>query len=351
MGAAYFTFNTMTITVFSAYPFERPYLLEAAQGQHEFNFRDEALTLETAAQATGSVAVAVFVNDDASAPVLEQLWALGVRYLLVRSAGYDNVDLPAAHRLGLRVASVPHYSPFAIAEHALALMLSLNRHLRQADAQVRRADFRLDNLVGFDLHGKTVGIIGCGTIGGTLARLLHGFGCRLLGYDVQEHDELTQCYDLEYVPLAVLYAQADVISVHAPLTPATRHLLGAAELAQMKPGVMLINTGRGALLDTQAALAALASGQLGYLGLDVYEYEKGLFFNDHSQQPLHDEVLRQLLAYPNVLITGHQGFLTHEALTNIATASLETLGCWLAGQPAPNELLPVPAVAAELAIA
>ncbi|WP_239691652.1 NAD(P)-dependent oxidoreductase [Hymenobacter lapidarius] len=250
------------------------------------------------------------------------------------------MDLPAAHRLGLRVANVPHYSPFAIAEHALALMLALNRHLRQADAQMRRADFRLDNLVGFDLHGKTVGIIGCGTIGGTLAGLLHGFGCRLLGYDIQPDAELPQRYGLEYVSLDELCAQADVISLHAPLTVATRHIINAAQLARTKRGAMLINTGRGALLDTEAALAALESGQLGYLGLDVYEHEKGLFFNDHSQQPLQDTLLARLLAHPNVLVTGHQGFLTHDALTSIATTSLENLGCWLAGQPTPNELTP-----------
>ncbi|NVO31866.1 2-hydroxyacid dehydrogenase [Hymenobacter lapidiphilus] len=332
----------MTITVFSAYPFERPYLNAAAQDRYTFNFVAAALTLDTADLAAGSTAVALFVNDDASAPVLEKLGALGVRYLLMRAAGYDNVDLPAAHRLGLRVATVPHYSPFAIAEHTLALMLALNRHLRQADAQVRHGDFRLDNLVGFDLHGKTVGIIGCGTIGGTLASLLQGFGCRLLGYDIQPDAELTRRYGLEYVPLDELCAQADVISLHAPLTPATRHILNVAQLAKMKRGVMLINTGRGALLDTEAALAALASGRLGYLGLYVYEHEKGLFFNDHSQQPLQDELLVRLLAQPNVLITGHQGFLTHDALTNIASTCFETLACWLAGQPTPNELLPVP---------
>jgi D-lactate dehydrogenase len=336
----------MNITVFSSYPFERPYLVAAAQ-HHTVQFVGEALNLETAERAAGSVAVATFVNDDASAPVLERLWALGVRYLLVRSAGYDNVDLPTAHRLGLRVATVPHYSPYSIAEHALALMLALNRHLHQADAQVRRGDFRLDNLVGFDLHGKTVGIIGCGTIGGTLAGLLHGFGCRLLGYDVQPDAELTQRYGLEYVPLDTLCELADVVSVHAPLTPATRHLLDARQLAKLKRGAMLINTGRGALLDTAAAVAALDSGQLGYLGLDVYEHEKGLFFGDHSQHPLQDELLRQLLAHPNVLVTAHQGFLTRDALTNIAATSIENLDCWLAGKPAPNELLPAPVTAAE----
>lgn len=328
----------MNITVFSAYPFERPYLAEAAQGRFQLHFVSDALTLETAALAQGSTAVAVFVNDDASAPVLERLAALGVRYLLVRADGHDQVDLPAANRLGLRVANVPNYSPFAIAEHALALMLALSRHLQQSDAQVHRADFRLDNLVGFNLHGKTVGLIGCGIIGGTLAGLLHGFGCRLLGTDMLEDDTLRRRYGLEYVPLDTLCQFSDIISVHAPLTPATHHLLNAAQLAKMKRGVMLINTSRGAILDTEAALAALDTGQLGYLGLDVYENEKGLFFNDHSDQPLQDKLLERLLSLPNVLITGHQGFLTQEALTSITTTSLATLDEWLAGRRPDNEL-------------
>ena len=332
----------MQLTIFSAHPFEQPFLLAAAQDHHELVFVDEALSLATADRAEGSPGVAIFVGDDASAPVLERLAALGVRYLVARAAGYDQVDLAAAQRLGLRVANVPHYSPFAIAEHALALMLALNRHLHQADAQVRHADFRLDALVGFDLHGKTVGIVGCGTIGGTMAGLLHGFGCRLLGTDVEPDITLTQRYVVEYVPLDTLCAQADVITLHAPLTPSTRHLFDAAQLAKMKRGVMLINTSRGALLDTQAALEALDSGQLGYLGLDVYEHEKGLFFYDHSQDPTPDALLTQLLARPNVLITGHQGFLTREALTNIATTAIETLEQWLAGQTTPNELTPAP---------
>ena len=332
----------MQLTVFSAHPFEQPFLLAAAQNRHTPMFVEEALSLATVDRAKGSPAVAIFVGDDASEPVLKRLAALGVRYLLVRAAGYDQVDLPAAQRLGLRVANVPHYSPFAIAEHALALILALNRHLHQADAQVRHADFRLDALVGFDLHAKTVGIVGCGTIGGTMAGLLSGFGCRLLGADVQPDLALTQRYGVEYVPLDTLCAQADVISLHAPLTPSTRHLFNAAQLAKMKRGAMLINTSRGALLDTEAALAALESGQLGYLGLDVYEHEKGLFFYDHSQESTPDPLLAKLLARPNVLITGHQGFLTREALTNIATTALETLDKWLAGQAAPNELTPAP---------
>ena len=328
----------MTITIFSAHAFEQPYLTQAAAGQHQLRFVSEPLSLATAAQAQGSEAVGLFTSDDASAPVLEKLCAAGVRYVAVRAAGHDNLDLPAATRLGLRVATVPLYSPYAIAEHTIALILALNRRLHLADQQLRANDFRLDNLVGFDMHGKTVGIIGCGRIGGIIARILHGFGCHLLGYDVVPDPTLTTELGLTFVALPDLYARADVISLHAPLNEATRHLIDAAALAQMKPGVLLVNTGRGAELDTAAALAALQSGQLGYLGLDVYEHEHGLFFDDHSQEKPRDTTFAALLAQPNVLVTGHQAFLTREALTNLADATMASLTCWAAGQPSATEL-------------
>ena len=328
----------MKITIFSAHAFEQPYLVQAAAGQHELHFVDAPLSLATAAQAQGSEAVGLFTSDDASAPVLEKLHAAGVRYVAVRAAGHDNVDLPAAHRLGLRVATVPLYSPYAIAEHTVALILALNRRLHLADQQLRANDFRLDNLVGFDLHGKTVGIIGCGRIGGIIARILHGFGCQLLGFDVVPDKTLETELGLTFTTLADLYARADVITLHAPLNEHTRHLIDAAALAQMKPGVMLINTGRGAELDTEAALAALRRGQLGYLGLDVYEHEHGLFFENHAQEKPHDATFAQLLAQPNVLITGHQAFLTREALTNLADATVASLTCWAAGEPSATEL-------------
>ncbi|AIZ63407.1 2-hydroxyacid dehydrogenase [Hymenobacter sp. DG25B] len=332
----------MQITVFSAHAFEQPYLLEAAQGQHALHFVTDALGPATVEQAQGSTAVALFTSDDASGPILERLQALGVRYVAVRAVGHDQVDLAAATRLGLRVANVPEYSPYAVAEHALALMLGLNRQLCRAHAQLQRGDFRLDNLVGFDLHGKTVGILGCGRIGAVMASILHGFGCHLLGADVVENPELCQRFGLAYVTREELYAQADIITVHAPLTPQTHHLLDAAALAQMKPGVMLINTGRGGVLDTKAALEALKTGQLGYLGLDVYEFEKGLFFNDRSQQPLPqtDPLLAELVSLPNVLVTGHQAFLTHEALTNIAATTFLNINCWEQKQTCVNELRP-----------
>jgi D-lactate dehydrogenase len=328
----------MHVTVFSAHAFERDYLTQSANGQHEFRFLDAPLSLETAKQAQGSQAVAVFTNDDASAPVLEQLHAVGVRYVAARAAGYDNVDLAAAHRLGIRVANVPVYSPYAIGEHTVALILALNRRLHLADQQLRANDFRLDNLIGFDLHGKTVGIIGCGRIGGVVARIMHGFGCQLLGYDVAPDASLSTELGLTYTTLEDLCARADVITLHAPLNGHTHYLINKEMLSKMKPGVMLINTGRGGVLNTQDALAAMQSGQLGYLGLDVYEHEKGLFFNDRTRDKPHDETFAQLLAQPNVLITGHQAFLTREALTNIADATINSLTCWENGQPSTTEL-------------
>jgi D-lactate dehydrogenase len=327
----------MKTTIFSA-AYEQPFLTKAAGQAHILHFVAAPLGPATAALAAGSEAVAIFANDDASAPVLAQLAALGVRYLAVRAAGHDQVDAAAAQRLGLRVATVPEYSPYAIAEHTVALMLALSRRLHLADQQLRAYDFRLDNLVGFDLHGKTVGIVGCGRIGAVLARIVHGFGCQLLGFDVQPNANLTTELGLAFTTLPNLYARADIITLHAPLTAQTRHLIDAAALAQMKPGVMLINTGRGGELDTAAALAALQSGQLGYLGLDVYEHEKGLFFDDHSRGTTPDAAFAQLLAQPNVLITGHQAFLTREALTNIADATVASLTCWQNGQPSATEL-------------
>ncbi len=328
----------MKVTVFSTLAFERPFLEQANAGRHELNLLTASLDEVTAPLAQGSLAVSVFAADNVSAPLLGQLWAHGVRYVLVRAAGTDNVDLPAAHRLGLRVAHVPDYSPYAIAEHAVALLLALARHLRQADQQLRANDFRLDKLIGFDLHGKTVGIVGVGHIGAVMARILYGFGCRLLGVDIAPSEKLRHRYDLHYVTLPELCAQADIISVHAPLTAQTHYLIDEEVISSMKPGAMLLNTGRGGVLDTAAALRALASGQLGYLGLDVYEAEQGLFFADHTRDPLRDATFAQLLTYPNVLVTGHQGYLTREALAAIATAAVACLDAWAEGGPAAHEL-------------
>ena len=328
----------MKVTFFSTLAFERPFLEQANAGRHELLFLEADLNAITVALAQGSAAVCVFAPDEVSAPILEQLQAHGVRYVAVRAAGTDNVDLAAAYRLGLPVANVPDYSPHAIAEHAVTLMLALCRHLRQADQQLRANDFCLNKLIGFDLYGKTVGILGVGHIGGVVAGILHGFGCRLLGVDVQPNPELTRRYDLEYVPLAELCARADIITVHTPLNPETRHLIDEELLGRMKHGVMLINTGRGGVLDTAAATRALDSGQLGYLGLDVYEGEKGLFFVNHTTDQLRDTTFARLLTYPNVFITGHQAYLTREALTNIADSTIASLDAWAGGTPAEHEL-------------
>ncbi len=328
----------MTITVFSTLTFERRFLEHANAGRHQLQFIDSHLTADTAQLAQGSLAVVIFSPDDASALVLEKLSTLGVRYVAIRAAGYDNVDLPAAQQLGMRVANVPEYSPYAIAEHAVALILTLCRHLRQADQQLRTNDFRLDQLIGFDLHGKTVGILGVGRIGEVVARILHGFGCQLLGVDLLPNEDLTTRYGMRYVSLPELCAQADIISVHTPLNAQTRHLLDDELLGSMKRGVLLVNTGRGGVLDTAAALRALETGQLGFLGLDVYEGEKALFFADHRHDPLRDETFARLLTFQNVFVTGHQAYLTHEALTNIADATLASLDAWAGGQPAPHEL-------------
>ena len=334
----------MNVTIFSTQAFERGFLQRANGTHHVLQMMEGSLTAETAHVVQGSLGVSVFSPDDVSAPILEQLWAHGVRYVAVRGAGHDNVDLEAARQLGMRVANVPDYSPYAIAEHTVALMLALCRHLRQADQQLRGNDFRLDQLIGFDLHGKTVGIVGVGRIGEVVARILHGFGCQLLGVDLSPNEDFRDLYGMQYVALPELCAQADIITVHTPLNAQTRHLIDDALLSQMKRGVMLVNTGRGGVLDTAAALRALDSGQLGFLGMDVYEGEKGLFFADHRQDPLHDETFARLLTFPSVLVTGHQAYLTHEALTNIAEATMASFTAWENGHPAVHELVAEQAV-------
>lgn len=273
----------MHVTVFSTQPFERDFLQQANADRHHLQLLEAGPGQNTASLAQGSLAVSVFTADEVSGPMLEQLWAHGVRFLLVRATGHSNMDLTTAHRLGLRVANVPDYSPYAAAEYTVALMLALCRHLRQAESQVRANDF----VIGFNLHGKTVGIVGVGRVGEVVARILHDFGCRLLGMDPQPNDDVRQRYNLEYVTLSELCAQADIVTVHTPLTPQTQHLIADELLNRMKRGVMLVNTGRGGVLDTEAALRALDSGQLGYLGLDVYEEEKGLFFASHFQRGGH----------------------------------------------------------------
>ncbi len=328
----------MKVAVFSTKPYDRAFLSEAnARHGHELTFFEPRLALETAVLAVGHDAVCAFVNDQLNASVLVALAGLGIRAVALRCAGFNNVDLEEAGRLGLAVVRVPAYSPHAVAEHAVALILALNRKLARANARVREGNFALDGLLGFDLHGRTAGIVGTGQIGAVVARILHGFGCRLLAFDPVRNPECAQL-GVAYVDLPELLAASDIVTLHCPLLPQTRHLIDAEALARMRPGAMLINTSRGALLDTPTVIEALKSGHLGYLGLDVYEEEADLFFEDLSGRVLQDDVFARLLTFPNVLITGHQAFFTREALAAIAETTLANLDDVAAGRDCPNAL-------------
>ena len=331
----------MKVTVFGTHDYDRASLEAAnAGGIHMLDFVTEGLNARTAARARGAGAVCTFVNDRLDAPVLEAVYASGARLVALRSTGYDNVDLVAAKKLGLTVLRVPAYSPHAVAEHAIALIMALNRKTHLANARVHRQDFTLDGLVGFDLFGKTVGVVGTGRIGVVAARILgQGFGCKVLATDPVP---CSACMEMgvRYVELAELLAAADIVTLHCPLDSGTRHLVDSAALQRMKPGAMLVNTSRGAVLDTQAAIAALDSGKLGALGLDVYEGEAALFFRDLSDQALTDETFKKLLAFPNVIVTGHQAFLTREALRGIAETTIRNLTDFERGDPCTDNLVP-----------
>jgi D-lactate dehydrogenase len=317
----------MRIAVFSTKPYDRQFLTEAnaeVDPPQELTFLEPRLSLETAVLAAGADAVCVFVNDVASEPVLDALHGQGVRLLVLRCAGFNNVDLAAARRLGIRVGRVPAYSPEAVAEHTVAMILSLNRNIHRAHARVREGNFALDGLLGFDLKGRTVGVVGTGRIGAAFARIMQGFGCRVLAHDPYPDASL----GLAYVPMDQLLAEAQIVSLHCPLTPVTHHLIDAAAVAKMRPGVMLINTSRGAIVDTRAVIRGLKSGAIGHVGLDVYEEEADLFFEDLSGQVLQDDIFARLLTFPNVLITAHQAFLTEEALLAIARTTLDNVRCF-----------------------
>lgn len=315
----------MKIAVFSAHQFELKYLEEANTSKHELTFFYTTLSIDTVALCNGMDAVFIFVNDDCSQPVLEKLNEYNVKTILLRCAGFNNVDLECAHELGFNVANVPQYSPYAVAEHAVMLMLALNRKVVKAHGRVSDHNFSLDGLVGFDMFGKTVGLIGLGKIGGKLARILHGFGCNILVVDPNRNQLLEKELGLTYVSLNELCSKSDIISLHAPLTIETKYMISEKELYLMKDGVMIINTSRGGLIDSNAMINGLKQGKIGYLGLDVYEEEKGLFFEDHSEEILLDDKIARLMSFPNVLITSHQGFLTKTALTNISNTTFSNL--------------------------
>ena len=328
----------MRVAVFSTKPYDIEFLTAAAEGtDHQLEFFEARLDRTTASLADDYDVVCAFVNDDLGAATLLRLAKTGPKLIALRSAGFNHVDLEAAKSLGLPVVRVPAYSPDSVAEHTVALMLALNRSIHRAHARVREGNLSLDGLLGFDLGSRTVGIVGTGKIGVAVARILSGFGCRLLAYDLYENPDAVEL-GMEYVDLRSLWERSDVVSLHAPLTPETHHLVDPSAIATMKDGVMLINTSRGALIDTGAAIEGLKSGKIGHLGLDVYEEESDLFFEDLSDTVIQDDMFSRLLTFPNVLITGHQAFFTVEALEAIAHDTVGNITAFAAGQPSGNEL-------------
>lgn len=315
----------MRLAVFSHREYERPFLEAAASASGiELLPIEAALSPLTAPLAAGCRGVSLFVGDDAPEPALRALAEGGTRIVALRCAGFNHVDLLAAERLGLTVARVPAYSPHAVAEHSVALMLALNRKLHRAFNRVREQNFSLDGLIGFDMHGKTAGIVGVGQIGEVVCRILLGFGCRVLAHDPTPNPRCV-AMGVRHVGMAELLRESDIVSLHCPLTPATRHLIGGEALAAMRPGAMLVNTSRGAVIDTRALIASLKAGRLGAVGLDVYEEEGDLFFRDLSEAVIQDDAFVRLMTFPNVMITAHQAFLTREALAAIAATTIGNL--------------------------
>ena len=327
----------MKVAIFSTKSFDREYFNQFnTSGLHELTFFEAPLNLDTTNLTQGFEAVCVFVNDKLDAPTIKQLRKNGVRLIALRCAGFNNVDLEAAKVNKIKVVRVPSYSPQAVAEHAVALILTLNRKTHKAYNRIRESNFSLERLTGFDLYGKTVGVIGTGQIGQIFARIMLGFGCRVLAFDLYPSEELQQS-GVAYSTFEELLAESDIISLHCPLTPQTHHLLGEKELAQMKTGSMLINTSRGGLINTLAAIHSLKHGHLGYLGIDVYEQEEHLFFRDLSESIIQDDQIARLMTFPNVLITAHQGFFTREALEEITMTTLQNLTDFELGNDLVNE--------------
>ena len=324
----------MKIAFFSTQPYDREYF-ERHNREHEINFYEVQLNEQTVDLAKGSDAVCAFVNDRLNAAVIKTLAQNGTKVIAQRCAGFNNVDLGAAKENKITVVRVPAYSPHAVAEHALALIMTLNRKTHKAYNRVREGNFSLDRLTGFDLYGKTVGVIGTGKIGQCFAHIMLGLGCKVLAFDIIANKEM-EIAGVQYLPLMELLQQADIISLHCPLSEQTKHLISNTTLPMMKEGAMLINTSRGGLIDTKAAITALKNGRLGYLGIDVYEQEEKLFFHDLSENIINDDVIMQLIGFPNVLITAHQGFLTGEALTQIALVTLKNISDFEQGKKLEN---------------
>jgi D-lactate dehydrogenase len=324
----------MKVAVFSAKAYDQEFFKAANQDfAHELVFFEAHLDESTAQLAAGFPAVCIFTNDTLNREVLETLARNRTQLVALRCAGYNNVDLEVAHNLGISVVRVPAYSPYAVAEHAVGMMLTLNRKFHKAYNRMREGNFKLDCLLGFDMYGKTVGVIGAGRIGIVVARILEGFGCRVLAYDPNPSQK-----GIQYAELSELLAHSDIVTLHCPLMPETHHLIDDNTLARMKTGVMLINTSRGGIVDTAAVIRGLKSGKIGYLGLDVYEEEAELFFEDLSEQCMQDDRFARLMTFPNVLITGHQAFFTREAMENIAHTTLANIHEVEQGLPYQNRI-------------
>ena len=328
----------MKVAVFSARKYDIEFLSAANHSRHELCFLEPHLSAQTAGLAKGFGAVCVFVNDRIDDAVVAALSQSGVRLIALRCAGYNNLDLESASKHNLTVVRVPRYSPHAVAEHTLGLILGLNRNLHRAYNRVREGNFALDGLLGFDLHGKTVGIIGTGKIGAVVARILGGFGCEVLAFDPVPN-ESCRSFGTTYVALEELLERSAIITLHCPLTPENKHMIDAPAVRIMRNGVMLINTSRGALIDTVAVIEALKRGKIGYLGLDVYEEEEEIFFEDRSDLIISDDVFSRLLTFPNVIITGHQAFFTREALENIATTTINNITRFESGNVLANQVV------------
>ncbi|WP_411030518.1 2-hydroxyacid dehydrogenase [Spongiimicrobium sp. 3-5] len=328
----------MKLLVYSAKEFEIPALKRANNNVHQVTYISQALDTHTAIKAVGYDAICIFSGDDASLVVLEKLKDLGVKYITLRSAGYNNIHIKAAKRYGLRVANTPVYSPYAIAEHATALLLALNRNIILADKQVHAHNFLLDGLMGFDLHGKTIGIVGTGNIGSVMAKIMHGFGCKILGCDLIPDHNLVELCGVEYTDLDELCSKSDVISLHVPLTYENYNLISKSRLSLMKKNAILINTARGSIVDTTALIEALENKEIGAYGADVFDRERGVFFKDNSKTGIVNEQLIKLLSFSNVLLTPHQAFVTEEAIKNIASTTFENINAWETGNTCTNEL-------------
>lgn len=328
----------MKIACFSTKSYDKEYLSKAIVAPHSIVFFEESLNPNTVGLLTGFDGICVFVNDKLDNNLLQQIASAGIKAIFLRCAGFNNVAISTATTLGIKVYRVPAYSPYAVAEHAVALVLTLNRKTHKAYNRVKEYNFSIERLHGFDLHGKTVGVIGTGTIGLVFAKIMLGFGCKVIAFDPTESDDAKQL-GIQYVALEDVLKQADILSLHCPLNQHTRHMISTKEFSIMKHGAMLINTSRGALIDTKEAIEALKTGALGYLGIDVYEEEEKLFFHDFSESIISDDILMRLMTFPNVLITSHQAFFTHEALTQIAETTYQNTLDFTHGTSSTNQLL------------